>query len=64
MFYGVNLRDDRTVPNIIKVVCDVVDHRHSKLPELLAGGHPQGPPLGETWKVFTKSEEISRGTLV
>ena len=58
MFYDVNLRDDRTIPNIVKVVCDVVDHRHPELPELLAGGHPQGLPLGQTWKVFTHSEEI------
>ena len=60
-YYDVHLRDDRTIPNIIKVVRDVVDHRHSKLPELLAGGHPQGLPLGETWKVFTNSEEIAFG---
>ena len=63
-YYGVNLRDDRTIPNIVKVVRNVVNHRHPKLPELLAGGHPQGLPLGQTWKVFTNSEEISFGTLV
>ena len=61
MFYDVNLRDDRTIPNVVKVVRDVVDHRHPKLPELLAGCHPQGLPLGLTWKVFTHSEEISYG---
>ena len=63
-YYDVNLRDDRTIPNIVKVVRNVVNHRHPKLPELLAGGHPQGLPLGQTWKVFTNSEEISFGTLV
>ena len=48
------LRDNRTIPYIIKVVGDVVDHGHAKLPELLSGCHPQGLPLKETCKFQEK----------
>ena len=47
---GTDLRDNRTVPYIVKVVGDVVDHGDTKLPKLLAGCHPQGLPLKETCK--------------
>ena len=40
LIYASDLRDNRTISYIVKVVGDVVDHGDPKLPKLLAACHP------------------------